>query len=141
LLIFSGVLAMADLNQVESGSEALKWAYYVGVPVLGSLMTFFGIRVSGRMKKVEKNAQEAAESVKPNGTGHRTQTAMIEDVLLHLGELRGDVKALNSKTDANALEMKTHIAQDAENFKEIKNDIVQVKILFEETLLRPPQGD
>lgn len=74
-----------------------------------------------RSKKAANLAKEAADSVRPNGTGHRSVVHMNEDILLRLGEISGEVKGLRS-------DVHNHISQPGHTVGMTKLDKVEVQV-------------
>lgn len=76
--------------------------------------------IVNRQKQTAILAREAAESVRPNGTGHKSLVHMSEDILLLLGEQKGEVRDLKDS-------FYNHIHQDYEFMEEITASLEEIK--------------
>lgn len=72
------------------------------VPISIALIGLVGELIRRSNNRIRKAAEEAAASVRPNGSGHKSLVHMTEDILMHLGEIRGDVKDLKQELEAHA---------------------------------------
>lgn len=101
----------------ESIPTALQWAQFVAVPIVIAVLGVIAAKLNTRMKSAEKNAADAAFSTRTNGSGHPTQTSMIEDVLMILGEIKGDIKDIDGDVHRLEGELKSLDSEVKEHIK------------------------
>lgn len=116
-------LAAQVTENAENTRGLFDWLQLLALPIVLA----FGPILLQRSNKAAKSAKEAAESVKPNGSGHVSLAALSEDILMHIGELRGEMKADISGLREDMKDFKKgfdeHIHQDHE-FMEYTNEFM-----------------
>lgn len=121
-----GQFALAADVVTKEGRDAIEIMQLLVIPVVVTAIPVIG----NMMKKTKEAAQEAADSVRPNGSGHKSMTHMLEDVLMTLGEIKGDVKGtkealrdhISSPGHLETLSIAKANSSAIEDLKDIIND-------------------
>jgi PAS domain-containing protein len=80
------MLLQLAVETATTGSDLFSYIQLIIVPLV---IVMLPIMYQG-LRKNNSSTEEIARSVRPNGTGHKSLTAMVEDVLTEVATLKGD---------------------------------------------------
>lgn len=127
--MWSNLVAQVTENAGNS-RELFDWLQLLALPIvlaLGPILLQRSNKAAKSAKEAAESGKAAAESVKPNGSGHVSLAALSEDILMHIGELRGEMKSDISGLREDMKDFKRgfdeHIHQDHE-FMEYTNEFM-----------------
>ena len=76
--------------------------------------------ILNRTKHAARASKEAADSVRPNGSGHSSVVHMVEEVLMTLGEFKADIRDLKDGQSGIQKEFAEHLVAANKHNKQIE---------------------